>query len=118
MKAMTDNTDPRNKTPLRNLKAVTFVVLGAIAGIALYLICAVILSIVGFYTLSFGTGAFIGLAVAGMGVALYARASRAETRDAASPAAKLLTAGLLGTLALTCIAAIIWMPELIAFWPG
>jgi hypothetical protein len=102
---------------MRYLKSAAIVLVGAAAGIALYLLSAFILAAIGFYTLSFGTGAFAALALAGVITAMCALATRNTTPDSTSGPLRLLAAGFLGVLALLCVAAIVWMPELIAFWP-
>ena len=104
----------------RLLVSVGLVAAGLVAGGGLYLSVMFAMAAAGFYTLSFGTGSFVALAVSLL-VASVAEivARRGAAEDAPDFVRQLRTFlwAAIALHALLCVFAVIFMPETVLFWP-
>lgn len=107
-----------NQSPRRLAQSAGIIVAGVAAGLAVYVWLVFMLALVGFYTVSFGTAAFVALLISAVLVATSVITERRRAPDE-PPRARLglfLRTMLVTHIAL-CIFAAVFMPETVLFFP-
>lgn len=97
--------------------SVALLIVGAVLGILIYFITMMVLAALGFYTLALGTAPFVALLLSLVGTILVAGVGRGSSADDSIGSGWFMIAGLLITLVTACVVAVVYTPELIAFWP-
>lgn len=105
-----------NQSMKRLLGSIALVAAGLFAGFGLFVCAMFMLAIAGFYTLSFGTGCFLALI---LWIALAAISTVMSRRRPAefSRQWRLFLAAMLAFHVVSCVAAVVLMPETVLFWP-
>jgi hypothetical protein len=107
-----------NQTPRRLLESTGLIVGGVVVGLILYAWLVLMLALVGLYTVSFGTAAFVALLISVVLVATAAITKRRRALDSA-PGRRLglFLRSMLVTHVALCIFAVFFMPETVLFLP-
>lgn len=108
-----------NHSPKRHLESAGLITAGVIVGLILYAWLVLMLALVGFYTVSFGTAAFVALLISIVFVVTSAIMGRhaPDVANAAPPRRRLFLRSMLVTHVALCIFAAAFMPETVLFWP-
>ncbi|MDH6199028.1 heme/copper-type cytochrome/quinol oxidase subunit 2 [Mycobacterium frederiksbergense] len=107
-----------NQSPKQLLATVGLIATGVIAGLVLYLWLVLMLALVGFYTVSFGTAAFVALLISVVLVATSVITGRRRGPDEAAPRRlSLFLRSILVAHVAICIFAAVFMPETVLFLP-
>lgn len=105
-----------NQSPRRLAGCAGIIVAGVVAGLAAYVWLVFMLALAGFYTVSFGTAAFVGLLISAVLVVTSVIAERKRAPD--EPPRRrlgLFVRAMLVTHVLLCIYFVAFMPKTVLF---
>ena len=105
-----------NQTANRRLRTIALVTLGVLAGIDLYCASMLALAAAGFHTLAIGTASFLTLVIWAVLTSLFAVTARHASAEFKRQL-RLFFAGMLAFVLISCVAAVVFIPQLVAFWP-
>ncbi|WP_067846442.1 hypothetical protein [Mycolicibacterium wolinskyi] len=107
-----------NQIPRRLLESAGLIVGGIVVGLILYAWLVLMLALVGFYTVSFGTATLVALLISVALVVASAITRRRRAPDhAPSRRLDLFLRSMLVTHAALCVFAVVLMPETVLFLP-
>lgn len=107
-----------NHSPKRLLESAALVAAGVIVGIVLYVWLVLMLALAGFYTVSFGTAAFVALFVSAVFVVtsvVTGRRSGAGDPRVFQRRLSLFLRAMLVTHVVLCAFSVVFMPETVLF---